>query len=88
MECSISNIEILGFAAAFLGTLSLIPQVFKTWRSGSTSGISLIMYVVITIDSLLWLIYGVILSLIPLVIQSSITFSCACAMVIMKLLWK
>lgn len=88
MEWLLNNIEILGFIAAILGTFSLVPQVLKTWRSHSVGGISLVMYFIISIDSLLWLTYGFVLSLTPLIIQSSITFSCACTMVIMKLLWK
>ena len=46
------NIQILGFIAAILGTCSLIPQVIKILRSHSTSGISLMMYLIIAIDSL------------------------------------
>jgi MtN3 and saliva related transmembrane protein len=84
----LTNTETLGFIAAFLGTLSLVPQVLKTWNSHSTRDISLIMYLIISLDSLLWLTYGFVLSLTPLIFQSSITFSCASLMIIMKLLWK
>ena len=82
------NIDILGFIAAVLGTFSLVPQVVKTCRFRSVSGISLIMYIIITVDSLLWLTYGIVLSIAPLIAQSTITFSCAFVMIIMKLLWE
>ena len=85
LEWLITNTEILGFTAAVLGTFSLIPQVIKTWKSHSVISISLIMY--ISIDSVLWLIYGSVLALTPLIVQSSITFTCAFMMIIMKLLW-
>jgi len=84
----LTNIETLGFIAAFLGMISLVPQVLKTWNSHSARDISLIMYLIIGLDSLLWLTYGFVLSLSPLIFQSSITFSCASLMIIMKLLWK
>ena len=87
LEWLIANTEILGFTAAVLGTFSLIPQVIKTWTSHSVISISLIMYFIISIDSVLWLIYGSMLALIPLIVQSSITFTCAFMMIIMKLLW-
>ena len=87
LEWLIINIEILGFTAAVLGTLSLIPQVIKTCKSRTVAGISLIMYVIICLDSVLWLIYGIVLTLIPLIIQSSITFTCAFMMILMKLAW-
>ena len=88
LEWVITNIAILGFAAAMLGTVSLIPQVIKTWKSHSVKGISLIMYIIISVDSVLWLIYGSVLDLTPLIGQSSITFTCAFMMIIMKLLWR
>ena len=87
LEWLIANTEILGFTAAVLGTFSLIPQVIKTWKSHSVISISLIMYVIISIDSVLWLIYGSVLALTPLIVQSSITFTCAFMMILMKLLW-
>ena len=88
MEWLSNNIEILGFTAAILGTCSLIPQVIKILRSRSTSGISLIMYIIIAIDSLLWLTYGFVLSLSPLIIQSLITCCCASIVIATKILWK
>ncbi len=87
MEWLINNPEILGFVAAILGTLSLIPQVIKTWTSRSVKGISLTMYIIISIDSILWLFYSSTLWLVPLIVQSSIIFSCASSMIVMKLLW-
>ncbi|MCF8494209.1 MAG: hypothetical protein K9G65_02295 [Rickettsiaceae bacterium] len=35
----LKNIEVLGFSAAILGTISLFPQVIKTIKSHSVSGI-------------------------------------------------
>lgn len=87
LEWLVNNTEILGFTAAILGTFSLIPQIIKTWKSHSVVGISLTMYVIISVDSVLWLIYGSVLALPPLIVQSFITFTCAFMMIIMKLLW-
>lgn len=84
----LKHIEILGLSAAVLGTISLIPQVIKIWRTHSTQSISLVMYLIICTDSILWLIYGILLSLRPLIIQSTLTFVCALAVIIMKILWK
>lgn len=87
MEFIINNIEILGFLAALLGTCSLLPQVFKILQSKNTKSISLIMYIIIAIDSSLWLTYGFALSLNPLIIQSGITGTCAVVVIITKLMW-
>lgn len=56
---NINYVEMIGCLAAILGTLSLIPQVIKTWKSSSVRDISLSMYVIIAADSILWLSYGV-----------------------------
>ncbi|MFM7647962.1 MAG: SemiSWEET family sugar transporter, partial [Cyanobium sp.] len=41
-------IEILGYAAATLTTVSFVPQAIKTLRSGDTAAISLRMYLLFT----------------------------------------
>jgi MtN3 and saliva related transmembrane protein len=81
------NIEILGFLAAMLGTISLLPQVIKVWRLKCAKSISLIMYIIICIDSILWITYGAIYNLLPLLVQASLTFVCAFLILIMKLTW-
>lgn len=37
LKCLITNVEILGFTAAMLGTVSLVPQVIKTITLNSTN---------------------------------------------------
>lgn len=82
-----SYIEALGFLAAILGTFSLVPQpqVIKTFKSKSVRDISLSMCLIVAADSILWLSYGVILHLLPLIAQSLITFSAAFIMITLKL---
>jgi len=46
--------------AAFLSSLSYIPQVQKAWPSGSTADLSLTTLVVLTSGLSLWVVYGVI----------------------------
>ncbi len=81
------NVEIIGFLAAMLGTISLVPQVIKIWRIKCTKSISLIMYVIICTDSMLWITYGTVYHLIPLMVQALLTFLCAFLILIMKLAW-
>ena len=87
MNYIINHIEVLGFIAAALGTISLIPQVIKMWSTRSVGSISLLMYVIISVDSVMWLTYGIILALKPLIIQSTLTLSCSLSVVVMKILW-
>jgi MtN3 and saliva related transmembrane protein len=88
LEWLTNNKELIGFIAAGLGTFSLIPQVIQTWRSHSVGDISLIMYLMMSINSILWVIYAFALSSTPLIVQSAIIFTCASSIVTMKLIWK
>lgn len=49
----------VGGTAAFLASLSYIPQVRKAWPRGATKGLSLSMLAALTLGLALWLIYGV-----------------------------
>lgn len=50
----------VGAMAAFLSSLSYIPQVRKAWPRGSTADLSLTMLVVLTLGLSLWMVYGII----------------------------
>jgi MtN3 and saliva related transmembrane protein len=69
-----SYIEIIGFIAAFSTTVSFLPQAVKTIRTKDTSGISLSMYVVFTVGTFLWLIYGIMTPSVPVAAANAITF--------------
>lgn len=48
----------IGATAAFLASLSYVPQVRKAWPRGATKDLSLSMLVVLTVGLSLWLVYG------------------------------
>jgi MtN3 and saliva related transmembrane protein len=68
-----SAIELLGYVAASLTTLSFIPQAMRTLSSGDTRGISLSMYAFFTSGIALWLVYGIFTRNGPLIIANAIT---------------
>ncbi len=51
--------EMIGFLAASLTTAAFVPQVVKTWKTKSTEGLSMGMYLIFCAGVLLWLIYGI-----------------------------
>jgi MtN3 and saliva related transmembrane protein len=51
-------IELIGFAAAVLTTLSFLPQLIKTWRTRSADDISVGMLLAFGAGVGLWLVYG------------------------------
>ncbi len=80
-----SLVDLTGTLAGILTTSAFIPQVIKTWRSGSAEDISLIMFVLFSIGVLLWLIYGIALHALPIIAANGITLVLASSVLIMKL---
>jgi MtN3 and saliva related transmembrane protein len=52
------GIEYLGLAASSLATLAFLPQVVKTWRTGSAHDFSLIILLMLEAGTGLWIVYG------------------------------
>ena len=78
-------ISYVGFFAGFCTTIAFIPQAIKTWRTKSTKDISLLMFLIFTTGVIFWLIYGVLLSELPLVIANAVTLVLAISILIAKI---
>ncbi len=74
----------LGFLAAILTTVAFLPQVFKTLKTKKTKDISLIMYILLTVGTLLWGLYGILNHDIPLILANVITFISSISILILK----
>ena len=77
--------EIIGLLAALLTTISFLPQVYKTWQTKDTSGLSLTMFIVFFLGIVLWLIYGIYLNNLPMILANTITAVSSIYLIIMKL---
>jgi MtN3 and saliva related transmembrane protein len=49
----------IGFVAAFCTTVSYVPQVRKSWETGSTGDLSLKMILLLATGISMWVFYGV-----------------------------
>lgn len=78
-------LDLVGYVAAALTTVSFVPQVWLTWRTRRVDGISLGMYTVFTVGITLWLVYGLLLGAWPLILANSVTLTLAAAILLMKL---
>ena len=76
--------DITGSFAAILTTLSFLPQVFKTWRSGSAGDLSWIWIAGFGAGLALWLVYGLALGSLPLVAANGVTLSLVLAIALVK----
>lgn len=79
-----NSIQLLGSTAGMLTTVAFLPQVVKTWRSRSAGDISTITFAMFAIGVALWLIYGLLLSLWPIVIANGVTLVLAAAILYFK----
>ncbi len=77
--------DIFGYSAACLTTIAFLPQVIKTIRLKKTDEISLVMYILFCAGLLCWLIYGVLISNIPLIIANGITLFLATIILFLKI---
>jgi MtN3 and saliva related transmembrane protein len=77
--------ELIGYCAAFLTTLSFVPQAWLTFRTRDVRGISLGMYSVFTFGVALWLLYGVLMGAWPIVLANAVTLALASVILGMKL---
>ena len=78
-------IDLLGFLAAGITTMSFVPQAVKTIKTKDTSGISLTMYIMFTFGIVLWFIYGIMLDAWPIIFANAITGILAAIILFYKL---
>ena len=79
---------IIGFSAAFLTTVGLLPQAIKAYKTKQTKDISLYMYLIMVLGISLWLAYGIINSDSPLIAANSVSLVFASFTLILKLKYK
>jgi MtN3 and saliva related transmembrane protein len=66
-------VTILGLVAGTLTTLSFLPQLLKAWKSRSTHDISFGMLALFSAGLVLWIVYGVIVTDVPVIAANSLT---------------
>lgn len=79
------DIDLLGYAAAFLTTASFVPQAWKVIRTRETHALSLAMYVMFSSGVALWLAYGILLASWPLIAANCVTLLLALIILVMKI---
>lgn len=82
------NIEILGYLGGALVTMSLLPQVIKSFKTKSTKDISIIYTLILMTGLALWVLYAIFNSILPLLIFASIELLIAINLFVLKLIYK
>lgn len=78
-------IDYIGYLAAFLTTISFVPQVVKIYRTRSAHDVSLYMFILFTIGICMWLMYGILQMMWPVILANAITLVLSLSILIMKL---
>ena len=77
--------ESIGYAAAFMTTVSFLPQVIKVWRTRTVRDISLATYSMFTVGAALWLAYGLAIHSLPVILANAVTVVLAAAVLTAKI---
>jgi MtN3 and saliva related transmembrane protein len=68
----LSSSEILGLIAGFLSTFAVLPQIMRVYKLKSAREISVIYNTMLLSGIIMWLVYGIILDLMPLIVWNII----------------
>ncbi len=80
-------IDTIGYVAGFLAMISFLPQVIKTLRTRRTDDISMGMLLLTLITNILYMIYGSLLELYPVIIMIGIMTCIVILQIILTLKW-
>lgn len=75
----------LGIVAGFCTTISIVPQIIKTFRTRHTKDLSLGMFCLLALGVATWSVYGILIKEPPVIIANVVTFVLVSYIIIMKL---
>lgn len=78
-------ITFIGFLAAFCTTAAFVPQAIKVYKTRQTKDISLGMFLLMTMGLLSWLLYGILITDLPIILANTISLLLALYILIMKM---
>ena len=81
-------ITILGLVAASCTTIAFLPQAIKTIKTKHTKDLSLGMYTLITVGTILWFMYGLFKNDLPIILANGISLSFAITILTLKIKYK
>lgn len=80
--------QTLGIAAAVLTTAANVPQAIKIIRTRSTESISTLTYILLFTGLVLWLVYGIIRSDLPIILANAVSAALAGIILVLKIIGK
>lgn len=81
-------IEVMGLLGALLSSITFIPQVVRTWQIKSARGLSMGMLLIVFSSTIVWLVYGFALDLLPVIIANGIISILSLVLIYFKIKFK
>ena len=81
-------IDIFGYLGACLLTILFIPQVYTTYKTKNAEGISYLFLILEFLASVSFIIYGFLITSIPVVIANFSAFICCILLIVAKIKFK
>ena len=75
---------IFGYSASVTGTVLMLPQVIRSWRTREVSDVSLGMVWLYVVNCALWLVYGLLAQLRPVWITNAAAFAISLVQLYLK----
>ncbi len=80
-----NGVDILGYAAGAITTLTFLPQVIKTWKLKSAKDVSMNMFLIAAVNEVMWIIYGALLNNWVIILTNVIVLVMSLTMIALKL---
>lgn len=81
---TMSLTELVGFSAAILGAIHMVPQFIKSVRTKSVGDVSLHMVLIYFFATGLWALYGYMANSLPVLLGDGFNFLVTCAQLVVK----
>ena len=78
-------VDILGYSAGAITSLTFLPQVIKTWREKSAKDISLMMFIIAAVNEVMWIVYGALLDNWVIILTNAVVLTMSTIMIFFKL---
>jgi MtN3 and saliva related transmembrane protein len=78
--------DIIGFTAAIICSIAMLPQVVKIYRTKETHDLSLGAFAAMGTGLFLWLVYGLLIHSVPVIFGNAVGLSLVLYVIIMKLI--
>jgi MtN3 and saliva related transmembrane protein len=78
-------IEFIGYLGSLLSCITVIPQVYLSWKSQSVGDLSLLMILIVISSTIVWLTYAYLIKSKPVFVANSVVFVLSLMLLYFKL---